>query len=139
MKKRTVAVKRGPQINVTIGLGTMHANLSLQAIFFFVQESWRFRFQLEDEEDALAKALERSTLEAQKESSCSRQVNSSSQPLDENTVKQNENEEKKRNNDNNNYKYKKTKTTITTTKNSLSTLPGVFTTVFTVTFPAFSS
>ena len=110
----------------------MHANLSLQASFFFVQESWRFRFQLEDEEDALAKALERSTLDAQ--------VNNSSQPLDENTVNQNENEQKKGTTRMTTTKYKKKQQqTITTTKNWLSTLPGVFTTVFTVTFPAFSS
>lgn len=80
----------------------MHANLSLQAFFFFVQESWRFRFQLEDEEDALAKALERSTLDAQ--------VNNSSQPLDENTVKQNENEQKKGTTRMTTTKYKKKKT-----------------------------
>lgn len=81
----------------------MHTNLSLQANFLFVQESWRIRFQHEDEEDALAKALEWSTLEAQKENSCSRQVTSSSQPLYENTVKQTKQKESNSNNSNSKY------------------------------------
>ena len=66
--------------------------------FFFlaVQESWRQRFQQEDEGEALAKVLECCALEAQKDNSCSRQDTSSSQPLDENTVKQNKTKKEKK-------------------------------------------
>lgn len=72
-------------------------------MYSFFQESWRFLYQREDEEDALAKTLERSALEAQKEDSCSRHVTSSSQPLDENTVKkQNKKKEKSISNSNKN-------------------------------------
>ena len=67
---------------------TQSCHRKLICLFFLaVQESWRQRFQQEDEGEALAKVLECCALEAQKDS-CSRQDTSSSQPLDENTVKQ---------------------------------------------------
>lgn len=66
-----------------------HRKLICLSFFFAVQESWRQRFQQEDEGEALAKVLECCALEVQKDNSCSRQDTSSSQPLDENTVKQN--------------------------------------------------